>query len=112
MVCNHLFQPAHNREGMSDLLQPYGPKVALEEEMILRVIQKAAAARGIALLEGDLDSFFRQRREKIEQHSRQEADEDFERVRLLNMLFEGLIDFIKRAAAASSSDVSNARYLA
>ena len=78
----------------------YGEQVAGELELIERVLSETASQKSASLHEGDFDSFCRERQAKLEVHSRQGVDEDFEPVRLLNMLYSGCLRFLEQAAAA------------
>ena len=92
----------------SDLAAVYGEQVARELPLIESVLRRVASAGGIELGEGDLDCFCRNRQAKLNLHAQQKPEEEFERVRLLNMLYEGCLGFLKEAAKAQ--DDGNAAF--
>lgn len=86
----------------------YGAQVAGEFELISETLCRLAAEKGVELTEADLDDFCRQRQAKLTLHAQQEPTEHFERVRLLNMLYEGCLSFLADAAAAFDADAIEA----
>lgn len=86
-----------------DLAAIYGEQVSRELPLIESVLHRVAAAGGIELGEGDLDSFCRSRQAKLTLHAQQRPDESFEQVRLLNMLYEGCLGFLKDAENAQAN---------
>lgn len=86
-----------------DLAAIYGEQVARELPLIESVLRRVAVAGGVELGEGDLDSFCRSRQAKLNLHAQQRPDEHFEQVRLLNMLYEGCLGFLKDAAKAQAN---------
>ncbi len=80
----------------------YGAEVEAEMGLIATVLPAVAAELGVSLHEGDFDAFCRQRLAKREYHKTQEPDEDFEQLRLLNMLYEKAIACLQYVAEPSA----------
>ena len=86
-----------------ELAKIYGEQVAREFPLIESVLCKVAATLNIDLGEADFDTFCRSRQAKLNLHSQQGPEEHFERARLLNLLYEGCLRFLKDAANAQTS---------
>lgn len=89
--------PSPDQKLISALRLVYGTQVASEFNLISEVLCKVAKENGVQLNESDLDTFCRQRQAKLTVHAIQNSNDPFERVRLLNMLYEGCLSLLSDA---------------
>ena len=90
----------------SRVVEMYGTQVAHEYGLIEEVLLLVAKQRKVELDEGVLDAFCREREEKLSRSGQPTGDAEFDRMRVLNMLFEGCLRFLTISAdAIDSGDV-------
>ncbi len=81
------------------LEREFGPELAAEVPMILRLLPDVATKYERKSTEGDLEGFCRYRLAKREIHKAQGPEEHFERVRLLNMMYERALEYLQNLSS-------------
>lgn len=104
---------------MRFIAQEFGSDIENESHLISRVLPSAASACNQELLEGDFQHFCRFRFEKralhCEKKSNQDTDDEFEPLRLLNMLYEKALEHLQhleQAALEETLDCDDSERLA